>query len=244
MIDVRALTTREEFESAVELQKQIWHFDDVELLPVRLFVVASKIGGQLFGAFDGERLVGFSIGIPGIKPGSKPYIHSHMLGVVPGYRDRGVGRMIKLRQREDALARGIDLIEWTFDPLELKNAYFNIERVGAVVRRYILNQYGITTSRLHSGLPTDRCVAEWYVANPRVEERLNGVHTVAAPAEARVEVPLDIAEMRQADPRRARAVQERVSEQFVECFARGLTVTDFEAGSTSASYLFSRWESR
>ncbi len=80
---------------------------------------------------------------------------------------RGLGRQLKLRQRDDALARGIDLIEWTFDPLELKNAYFNIERLGAIVRRYVRNQYGISTSRLHGGMPTDRCVAEWIGSRAR-----------------------------------------------------------------------------
>ncbi len=90
-----------------------------------------------------------------------------MLGVVDDYRNAGVGRRLKLAQREEALARGIDLVEWTFDPLEIKNAFFNIERLGAIVRRYVQNQYGITASPLHGGLPTDRCVAEWWLRSPR-----------------------------------------------------------------------------
>src|SRR5260370_14480199 len=154
MIEVRPLTAHAEFSEAVRLQQEIWGFEEIELLPLRLFVVATKVGGQAFGAFDGKRMVGFCLAIPGVKPGAKSYIHSHMLGVLPEYQNSGVGRKLKLAQREEALARGIDLIEWTFDPLEIKNAYFNTERLGAVVRRYVLNQYGTTSSHLHGGLPT------------------------------------------------------------------------------------------
>ncbi len=163
MIEVRALTEQSELQEAVRLQKEIWGFAEIELLPVRLFVVATKVGGQVFGAFDGPEMIAFLLAIPGIKQGGASYLHSHMMGVLPPYRNKGVGRMLKLRQREEAIEQGVQLVEWTFDPLELKNAFFNIERLGAVVRRYVLNQYGTTTSRLHGGLPTDRCVAEWHV---------------------------------------------------------------------------------
>src|SRR6476661_7988805 len=145
MIEVRALSTGAEFAEAVDLQRRVWNFADIELLPVRLFVVAHKVGGQVFGAYDGARMVGFLLAIPGIKRGIHGYLHSHMLGVLTEYRNRGVGRMLKLRQRDDALSRGIDLVEWTFDPLEIKNAFFNLERLGAVIRRYVENQYGTTT---------------------------------------------------------------------------------------------------
>jgi len=119
---------------------------------------------------------------------------------------------LKLRQRDDALARGLDLIEWTFDPLELKNAYFNIERLGAIVRRYERNQYGLSSSRLHGGLPTDRCVAEWWIRKPR--ERIELAE--------RISVPADIAE--------ARAMQSKIADRFERCFARGLTVFGMENG--------------
>jgi predicted GNAT superfamily acetyltransferase len=157
MIDIRPLTEREDLKAVVRLQRQIWGFEDVDLIPLRLFVVASKIGGQVYGAFDGAHLIGFCMAIPGLKPGGHTYLHSHMLGVLPEYRNARVGRSLKLAQRDDALSRGIDLIEWTFDPLEIKNAFFNMERLGAIVRRYVPNQYGTTSSPLHGGLPTDRC---------------------------------------------------------------------------------------
>jgi predicted GNAT superfamily acetyltransferase len=167
-IEVKPLTHSEQFRGAVELQKTIWGFDDVDLLPVRFFIVVTKIGGQAFGAYDGNKMVAFCIAIPGIKRGTTTYLHSHMLGVLRDYRDYGIGRILKLRQREEALSRGIYLIEWTFDPLELKNAYFNIERLGCIVRRYVRNQYGISSSRLQGGLPTDRCTAEWWINTERV----------------------------------------------------------------------------
>jgi predicted GNAT superfamily acetyltransferase len=165
-----------------------------------------------------------------------------MLGVLPGYRDSGVGRTLKLAQRDDALSRGIDLIEWTFDPLELKNAYFNIERLGAVVRRYVLNQYGTTTSHLHGGLPTDRCVAEWWIGSPRAKAILAGEMFPRNPAEARIVIPAEIAEVRRNDPSRARAIQSQASEEFTKAFDRGLAVIGFEKSGRAGTYLLGQWE--
>jgi predicted GNAT superfamily acetyltransferase len=241
-IQARLLTTHEEFAEAVRLQEEIWGFAEVELLPVRLFVVASKIGGHAFGAFDGGRMVAFCLAIPGVKPGGKSYLHSHMLGVLPEYRDRGVGRLLKLEQRKDAVARGIDLIEWTFDPLELKNAYFNIERLGAVVRRYVLNQYGTTTSHLHGGLPTDRCVAEWWIRTRWVEATLAGGRP-RLQVEERIAVPADIDLLRREAPKQAREIQRCVSEHFLDCFARGLAVVGFERSERAGTYLLGPWDS-
>ena len=170
VIEIRQLFQLPEFEEVLRLQQAIWGYPDIELLPLRFLVVVSNVGGHVFGAYDGDMMVGFCFAIPGIKPDGHAYLHSHMLGVLPAYRDAGIGRGLKLKQREEAMARGIDLIEWTFDPLELKNAFFNIERLGAIVRRYHENQYGITFSPLHGGLPTDRCYAEWWIASPRVAQ--------------------------------------------------------------------------
>jgi predicted GNAT superfamily acetyltransferase len=245
MIEIRTLTSHEEFETAVALQREIWGFKDVDLLPVRLFVVASKIGGQALGAFDGSRMIGFSLAIPGLKPGGKYYLHSHMLGVLPEYRNSGVGRMMKLRQRQEALGHCIELIEWTFDPLEIKNAYFNIERLGAIVRRYVLNQYGRTTSALHGGLPTDRCIAEWWIGLPSVRKVVDeGEPLERLPVEVRIAVPADIAEIRANDPARARAIQSDTSAQFLECFQKGLAVTGFERTEEAGVYLLGPWESK
>ncbi|MFB3779468.1 MAG: GNAT family N-acetyltransferase [Bryobacteraceae bacterium] len=235
-IEVRALTRTEEFHQAVDLQRIIWKFDDVDLLPVRLFVVATRVGGQALGAYDGERMVGYCLAIPGLKSNGEGYLHSHMLGVLEDYRNLGVGRMLKLAQREDALERGIRLVEWTFDPLELKNAYFNLERLGAIVRRYVRNQYGTTTSPLHGGLPTDRCVAEWWLGSDRVRAVLAGRPDRPA-VEVRVEVPNDIARIRAREPKQARIIQNAIGEQFEQHFDRGLAIVGFEKGPTAGAYL-------
>jgi predicted GNAT superfamily acetyltransferase len=239
-IEVRALHTHEEFAEAVELQKTIWGFDEIELLPVRLFVVATKVGGQAFGAFDGGHMAAFCLAIPGLKAGGSTYLHSHMLGVLKDYRDLGVGRMLKLAQRDDAMPRGINLIEWTFDPLELKNAYFNIERLGAVIKRYVLNQYGTTSSHLHGSLPTDRCVAEWYIASQRVMDLLAGRPLPRPEVVARIAVPRNVGELKQSDPKQARAIQATVSERFLQNFERGLVVTGFERTPAEGVYLFTQ----
>ncbi|HUB79135.1 MAG TPA: GNAT family N-acetyltransferase [Bryobacteraceae bacterium] len=242
MIETRQLFDLADFEEVLQLQQAVWGFPDIDLLPVRFLVVVSKVGGHVFGAYDGKMMVGFCFAIPGIKPGGLPYLHSHMLGVLPAYRDAGVGRTLKLKQREEALARGIELIEWTFDPLELKNAFFNIERLGAIVRRYHENQYGITFSPLHGGLPTDRCYAEWWIASPRVEAILRGESRRPAGAGRAISYPADIARIRSEDPKRARQIQKENGEKFREAFEHGLAVTRFERGEHQSSYLLEPWQ--
>ena len=243
MIAVRPLSDREDLKTVVKLQREIWRFEDVDLIPLRLFVVATKIGGQVFGAFDGRQMIGFCMALPGLKAGGKTYLHSHMLGVLPDYRNSGVGRALKLAQRDDALGRGVSLIEWTFDPLEIKNAFFNVERLGAIVRRYVPNQYGTTSSPLHGGLPTDRCIAEWWIASPRVNAITSGHKFVRNPVEARVAIPSDIAALRVNNNACAREIQQKAGEQFRAAFDRGLAVIGFEKSEQAGTYLLGQWES-
>src|SRR5271167_1796356 len=200
----------DELRACVALQKEIWNFTDAELIPLRMFVVAEKVGGQVMGAFDGKDMVGFALSVPGTRSGHV-YLHSHMLAVRKDHRNGGLGRRLKLLQREDALARGIELIEWTFDPLEIKNAYLNLEKLGAIARRYNINQYGITSSPLQGGLPSDRLIAEWWLKSKRVETLLSSGKRPSFTHEERVEVPAHIYEWKAAPETRARAkqVQER-----------------------------------
>jgi len=240
---VRALHTPAEMDEAVALQKRIWGFEDVDLLPARLFIVATKIGGQAFGAYDGARMVGYCLAIPGLKPTGRYYLHSHMLGVLAEYRDKGAGKSLKLAQRDDALARGVELMEWTFDPLQIKNAFFNMERLGCVVRRFVRNQYGITSSRFDQGMPTDRCTAEWWLKHPRVTATLAGTPPPRPAIERRIEVPLAFPEWRRSDPKRARETQASISDAFDESFAEGLAVVGVERGDEAGTYLLGRWPS-
>lgn len=223
-MNVRALSGHAEFAEAVRLQKVIWGFPDLELLPVRFFVVASRVGGQTLGAFDGSRMAGFLLAIPGIKQETgSSYLHSHMLGVLNDYRDAGVGRMLKSAQREDARARGISLIEWSFDPFEAKNAYFNLEILGAIVRTYIPNMYGIRAGALDADLPTDRCIAEWWIEKESARTR----------AAARVPLP----------PEKTLESQQALARELQRSFADGLAITGFERAGDFGTYLLSPWPS-
>jgi predicted GNAT superfamily acetyltransferase len=180
-------------------------------------------------------MIGFTLALAGIH-GDKPFLHSHMTAVLPGRQNAGVGRKLKLLQREDALAHEINLVEWTFDPLELRNAYFNLVRLGAVVRRMIPNCYGITESPLHAGLPTDRLVAEWWLDSARVKKILAGTTVPSSQAAVRVSIPADIGDWKHRDQKRAFEVQGEVREQFEHWFRQSYVLTGFERGESLAYY--------
>jgi predicted GNAT superfamily acetyltransferase len=171
VIACRDLTTLEEYAQVVELERVIWGpgYDDV--VPVSILAVSVLRGGILIGAFDSGRMVGFVYSLPGIKHG-KPTQWSHMLGVLDERRNDGTGRRLKLLQRERTLAMGLDLIEWTYDPMQALNAHLNFTKLGAIVEEYEENVYGTSHSPLHRGNPTDRFVAEWWIRKPHVERRL------------------------------------------------------------------------
>ena len=152
-IVIRDCDGLEELEACVQLQKEVWGFNDIDIVPARVFLVASKIGGQVIGAFRGDEIIGYALSIPGNRNGHV-YLHSHMLAVKESCRNLGSDGSSNSPQRDDALEKGIELIEWTFDPLEIKNAYLNIVKLGAVARRYNINQYGSFSSPLQGGLPT------------------------------------------------------------------------------------------
>ena len=243
-IVVRKCQGTDEFRLCVELQQEVWKFSDAELIPLRMFVVADKVGGQIVGAFDGGELIGFAISVPGHRNGHS-YLHSHMAGVDERYRNAGVGRKLKLFQREEALSRNIELMEWTFDPLEIKNAFFNIRRLGAIMRHYNINQYGVTTSALHGGLPTDRLIAEWWLRSKRVTRLLEEGIEPQFEVVKRVSVPYEIYAWKAAEETRARAaeVQSRNREAFLMAFGEGLSVLGYardDAGN--GTFLLGRWD--
>jgi predicted GNAT superfamily acetyltransferase len=225
-IGIRVLETIDELEACVELQRLAWGFTDLDLVPRRVFVVARKIGGQVLGAWAGGQLVGFSLALPGHRPG-QTFWHSHMLAVLPQYRDHGLGRKLKLKQRELALAQGLDLIEWTFDPLEVKNGYFNLHGLGAIARHYHPNLYGLTSSALQGGLPTDRLTAEWWLRTPRVEALARGETPPEVKVIQEVAVSGGIEAWKQARDPRAGAAQVVIRERLQAGFAAGLAAVGY-----------------
>jgi predicted GNAT superfamily acetyltransferase len=236
-ITIRDCSSLDDFRQCVAVQKAVWGFEDADLVPLRLFVVAQKIEGQILGAFDPSgHMAGFALAVPALK-GSSVYLHSHMVGVLSEFRGQGIGRRLKLEQRSKALERGINLIEWTFDPLELKNAYFNLERLGAIARRYVENQYGTSSSPLHRGLPTDRLIAEWWLDSPRVIARTKKRHHPECDIRRRIAVPTSVT-----GPARGRKVsvaqiQTELRFQFQDAFSAGLAAVGFEVTRNVGTYL-------
>jgi len=241
---LRSGTSLDDFRACVALQKEVWGFSDAELVPLRIFSLAPKIGGQVVGAWNGKTLIGYAMAIPGNRDGH-PYLHSHMVAVKEGYRNIGLGRRLKLFQRDEATARGYELMEWTFDPLEIKNAYFNLERLGAIARRYNVNQYGITESPLQGLLPTDRLVAEWWMTSRRVKAVLTSGHHPAIKVEERINVPREIYDWKADKQLRAQAegIQARNRRLLETSFARGLSCLGYERDADgSGSFLLGRWD--
>jgi predicted GNAT superfamily acetyltransferase len=247
-VTIRKCEALGEMQACFALQKEVWKFSDAELIPVRIFVVAAKIGGQVIGAFAGtdnkKKMIGFALALPGMRNGHS-YLHSQMLAVRQQYRNGGLGRRMKLYQREDALARGVELMEWTFDPLEIKNAYLNIEKLGAIARRYSVDQYGLTSSPLQGGLPSDRLVAEWWMKSKRVEAVLAEAPRSKFECRARIDVPAEIYAWKAAGATRAQAlaVQANNRERFHQAFAEGLSVLGYERDDHgNGRFLLGAWD--
>jgi len=234
---VRSCHGLEEFHACVALQREIWGEEPLEVEPATIFVVAAHTGGQVIGAFAGDTLVGFLLAVAGVRDG-RPYLHSHMAGVREAYRDQGVGRKLKLFQREEALQRGIKLIEWTFDPLELRNAHFNLNRLGAICRKYLPNLYGVTTSPLHRGLRTDRLLAEWYLESAKVIAAVDElVEGAASPAldipgieGVRIAVSVKVRYGPSGEVSGVTALQDCLRDEFTNRFAEGFQAVAIDAG--------------
>jgi predicted GNAT superfamily acetyltransferase len=245
----------EELSACVQLQVEVWGYGDRDVVPRRVFIVGQKIGGQVIGAFDtaragtsphgdGGSLVGFAMALPGIV-GGQPYLHSHMLAVNHEYRNQGIGRRLKLFQREEALGRGIGRMEWTFDPLEIKNSFLNLSKLGAIVRRYEPNFYGVTSSPLHGSVPTDRLCAEWWLDSDRVSSTLGSKPLVSPTVELEISLPHQIAHWRHSpvDQERVLDIQTRNREHFQQAFARGLAVFGFKIDAQgNGTFQLGRWQ--
>lgn len=272
MILIRECRGFDELQACVDLQIEVWGYSDGDVIPRRVFLVSQKIGGQVIGAFDTEirdegsggsedghagALIGFSFSLPGLKTGAKsasgrpePYLHSHMLAVRDGYRNQQIGARLKLAQREDALKRGFERIEWTFDPVEIKNSFLNIHKLGAIVRTYEENFYGVSSSRLQGGLQTDRLLAEWWIRTPRVEAAIQGDAPLALNENGlrdgllEIRVPAAIYRWKAEDSERhlAQQVQAENRRRFQQAFSQGLAVVAFTRDEDgNGTFHLGRW---
>jgi len=185
-IVIRPLTALEHLDQAVSIQREVWGYSDLDTDPRAILIIASRFIGQVFGAFDGQRLIGLALAFHASPAGR---LHSHRVGVLKEYQNRGIGRELKLAQRADAISRGIEIIQWTFDPLQTRNAHFNLVRLGGIARTYIPNFYGVTSSPLHGGLPTDRLLIEWHLTSPRVADVLVGTRPAPSSGSVQVDLP-------------------------------------------------------
>jgi predicted GNAT superfamily acetyltransferase len=182
MITIHPLTTHDEIFAVEQLQRDAWGVPEVDVVPLHMLITPPRHGGLLLGAFDGERLAGFVFGFLGLTADGRLKHCSHMAGVHPDYRDHGVGYQLKLAQREHAMAQGLDLITWTFDPLETRNAWLNFHKLGVICRTYIRNLYGPMRAAINVGLPSDRFEVEWWIRSERVVERLGAGEISPSPS--------------------------------------------------------------
>ena len=249
-ITIRLLHSLDDFHRCVQIARAVWSDAELDTEPVVTYVIAHHTGGQILGAFDGETMVGFTKAYVGLHD-QIPYLHSHMAAVLPEHRNRHIGRQLKLAQRDDALRRGLRLIEWTFDPLETKNAHFNINRLGAISRRYIPNFYGITTSPLHRGMPTDRLLVEWHLDSPRVIAAMNALAPEPRDCRAQIHIPaagLAAAQGAAGSTTSAQGgsssgalidIQTRLRNEFTSWFAKGYAFTSVRQSSFGVDYCLS-----
>ena len=213
---IRALETLDDFRAVEDLQQKVWNVADREIVPALHFIPAAAVGAIVLGAFEGDRMVGFVYGFPGFE-GEHRIIHSDMLAVLPEMRGRGLGLALKLAQRDAALAKGIDRITWTFDPLQARNAHLNFTRLGVTSDRYLRDFYGETTSPLHRG-GTDRLWVTWDLRASRPK----------AHGDLQIEIPRDVNALPVEEAIKWRA---RTRDQFEDALAKGYIVTGFEESS-------------
>lgn len=242
---IRDCASFEDFAACITMQREVWQFSDLDITPLRSFVITRNNGGFTLGAFaenDG-RLLGFAHALAAFDERRRPFYYSQMLAVAPELHNSGIGMKLKFAQRQWALERGIQLMVWTFDPLQSRNAYLNIVKLGGVVRKYKVNYYGnYSSSALHRGLETDRLLVEWWLNAPRV----SAIAETAGKSEnqpdpiATIEVPFDIEQIKKRSLEEARAWQEKIRSAFVAHLDAGLYCAGFVRGTadTSSQYLF------
>jgi predicted GNAT superfamily acetyltransferase len=237
-IIIRECTTLDELAACVQLQRDVFKLPEIEISPVRHLIVTRNAGGFTLGAFDGEQLIGFVLSVPAYLRGERAF-YSHMTAVRADHQGSGIGGRLKWAQRERSLAEGVKFIKWTFEPTKARNAFFNLEKLGAVVREMQENFYGIdyaTTTEI--GLASDRLFAQWELESEKVNALAAGEpYEETRPIAKTVVVPTDWYGLVASDPEKALAEQIRIREEFESGFATGLVCRGFERSETQPKYL-------
>ncbi len=246
-LEVRECTQIDEFDACIRLQREVFGLPDLEISPRRHLIVSREAGGWTLGAFANGELVGFVHQVVGLRGGQEIIGYSHMMAVKAEYQNRGVGARLKWAQRKRALAEGRELIRWTWEPLRARNAHFNLNRLGVVVRAYAVNFYGTDYSTNPSdelanrpGIDSDRLFASWELRSPRVEALAAGrEHQLPSPDEV-IEIPPDWGALIKSDVKTARAELLRVRSEFLKAFAAGLVCRGFDRQAVRPRYLLYR----
>ena len=239
---IREATSHEDLDQVSLIQREVWNVQDLEIVGRIQLKASQHTGGSVLIALSDEGVVGgFAYAVPAYV-GGEVFWHSDMLAVRPPFRGTGMGQSLKWAQRDRALRSGIRRITWTFDPMQAGNAHLNLQLLGVTVREYLSNFYGVTTSALHHGLPTDRLLASWDLESPHVTALSRGERLPPPQGRILVAIPPRWNELVQSEPRQARAEQQSVEAQMERAFAQGLAATGFD--KTSSSYLLSRAEDK
>ncbi|MDQ3131325.1 MAG: GNAT family N-acetyltransferase [Acidobacteriota bacterium] len=241
-IEIRECETIEELQGCVDLQRTVFATPDLENSPVRHLIVTKYAGGFTLGAFDVGKMVGFVLSVPGFK-GEKRFFYSHMTAVDRKYQNCGIGAKLKWAQRERSLKEGVNYIKWTFQPVQARNAFFNLERLGANVKIYQPNFYGTdysTSAEQDSvrGVDSDRLFADWNLDSEKVKRLASGEQFEETGESARkIEIPNDWNDLVVSDTAKAIAEQERIKHEFQMAFADGLIAKGFERSEVNPNYL-------
>ena len=243
-IQIRECLTIDELDQCVRLQRDVFGLPDLEISPRRHLVVSRQAGGWTLGAFTANgRLAGFVHHLIAVRAGDEIVGYSHMMAIDRQYQNHGIGARLKWAQRERALNEGRRFIKWTWDPLQARNAHFNLNRLGVIVRSYAENFYGVDYGADPEqpnapGLDSDRLFANWELTSPRVQQLAEGGSLEALPeVMATVEIPADWGSLVKSDVPRARREQHRVREDFQKAFAAGFICAGFERSPEKPRYL-------
>lgn len=241
-LEIREVDTLEGFKQCVELQREVFALPDIEISPLRHLVVTKHAGGFVLGAFFGEKLVGFVLTVPAIRANNEACFYSHMTAISKDFQNAGIGAKLKFAQRERALNEGKRFIKWTFHPLQARNAHFNLNRLGAVIRHYEVNFYGTdyvtSTNQPTAGIDSDRLFAEWEIDTERAAKFANGeTPQFAGEFIRKIEILPNWEKISKENPIEARAELLRVREEFQKAFAENLVCAGFERDNEKPAYL-------